>query len=645
MTAIVRNLARVRAVALSAAIRTGLAVFAPPPKLSVSEWADRNRVLSPESSAAPGMWRTATTPYLREIMDALGDSKTEIVAFIKSAQIGATEALLNALLYVMANDPGPSMYVMPTVDMAMAISKDRFAPALRDCEVLRDKVGPARGKDGDNTILRKGIAGAVVTLGGANSPAGLASRPVRFLMADEVDRFPASAGAEGDPLSLAIKRTSAFRRRKILIAGTPTVKGASRIEDWWEISDKRLYHTPCPRCGEFFVIEWQHVRWDAGDVSTVHIECPLCKGRIEDSERTGMLAAGQWRPTAPFSGVRGYRVWEIVAPWRRLTEIVNSFLVAKRSTETLKTWVNTCRGETWEEPGERIEAAALIGRREKYAAEVPAGVKILTAGIDTQDNRLEVQVTGWGYGEESWVISRESLPGDPERPEVWAELRQLLERLWQTADGGHVKIERALIDAAGHRTQAVYSNVIQLRTVCSSGLFPSFGRSGGERGLIVTQPKALKTATGGTVFRVIVDVDQVKGLIYGRLKVADHGPEHIHFPMTVGDVYFSELTAEELVTKRNKYGIPQKSWIQTKERNESLDCFVLSLAALRGLPQWAQRLGGVGLAAREERPAPPVQPEAAPANAQQDGAPDRAVPRRTGWFNRDRDRRGGGWLR
>lgn len=582
--------------------------FQPPPRLSVSDWSDQHRVLSSETSASPGMWRTSATPYLRELMDALGDSKTETIVFFKSAQIGATEALINSLLYVMANDPGPSMFIMPTLELAGAVSKDRLAPAFRDCDVLRDQLGSVKGRDADNSILRKGIGGAILTLCGANSPASLASRPVRFLLADEIDRFPSSAGSEGDPLALAIKRTTSFRRRKILLASTPTTKGASRIEDWWEISDKRLYHTPCLLCGVFFVIEWAHVRWEPGNASTAFIECPACKGHIEDTHRPAMMAAGEWRATAPFSGVRGYRVWEIVSPWRRLHEIVNSFLIAKTSVETLKTWVNTCRGELWEEPGEKIESASLMLRRETYASEVPAGAQVLTAGIDTQDDRLEALIVGWGPGEESWVISRETLPGDPARPEVWKDLDELLARTWVRQGGGVSRVQCALIDAAGHRTQSVYSAVIprQIRR-----LYASFGRAGGERGQLVSPAKALKAA-GGSVFRRIVDVDQAKALIYSRLKVAEPGAEHVHFPRSVGEVFFSELTAEQLVTRRNKYGVPEKTWVQVKERNESLDCFVLSLAALRIVAPNPQRFAAFAaklMASIAGAPAPAPAPQ------------------------------------
>ena len=295
------------------------------------------------------------------------------------------------------------------------------------------------------------MPGAVVTISGANSPASLASRPIRFAWADEVDKWPASVGTEGDPLALLIRRQTAFRRRKTYLVSTPTVAHASRIWDWWEVSDQRRWYTPCPRCGEAFVIEWSHLRWDDGLPATARIECPACGARLGDRERPAMMAAGQWRATAPFTGVRGYHCWEVVAPWRSLAEIVTSFLVAKRSIETLRVWRNTCVAELGEEPGESVDPSHLLLRREAYPAEVPRGVCGLVCGVDMQDDRLEALVCGYGPGEECWVIARESLPGDPSRPEVWALLDQLLLRGWAHESGLDLRILSTAIDTAGHR--------------------------------------------------------------------------------------------------------------------------------------------------------------------------------------------------
>src|SRR5581483_4546251 len=213
--------------------------------------------------------------------------------------------------YHVHQEPAPMLLIEPTIEMAGAVSKDRIAPMLRDAAALRGRVSAPRARDASNTTLHKSFAGGSLTLAGANSPASLASRPIRVLLGDELDRWPASVGTEGDPLTLAVKRTTTFRRRKIVLVSSPTVKGASRIEDWWAISDQRRFHTPCPRCGERFVLAWEHVRWMERDPSTAYLECPHCHGRIEDAERPAMMAAGAWRASAPFAGIAGFHIWEM----------------------------------------------------------------------------------------------------------------------------------------------------------------------------------------------------------------------------------------------------------------------------------------------------------------------------------------------
>ena len=239
-----------------------------------------------------------------------------------SSQIGKTEVLLNGLLYAFGNDPGPSMCVMPTLEIAGSFSTDRLTPALRNCPPLA--ASAPRSRTTGDAILHKRIAGSPLSLCGANSPASLASRPVRFLSCDEIDHWPA-ATAEGDPLALAIQRTAAFRRRKIVLASTPTVKFASRIEDWFARSDQRELWPPCPRCGGRFVVAWKDVVWESGAPDSARLVCPLCRGRIEDGERPAMFAAAEWRAGNPdVTRIRGYRAWAIVSPWLRLSELVES---------------------------------------------------------------------------------------------------------------------------------------------------------------------------------------------------------------------------------------------------------------------------------------------------------------------------------
>lgn len=568
--------------------------LAPPPRLTISDWADRERVLAPESSAEPGRWRTDRTPYLRAVMDALSDRHVETVVMMASSQVGKTEVLLNALGYYMHLDPSPILFIQPTLQIASAISKDRIAPMIRSTPVLEAVVAHGKSRAASNTILHRSFIGGQLTLAGANSPASLAGRPIRILLADEVDRWPASAGEEGDPLILARKRTTTFRRRKIVVVSTPKIKDASRIEEWYNISDRRQWHTPCPRCGDAFVLAWEHIRFEDRDPSTARIECPLCEGRIEERERLPMVAAGHWRASAPFAGIAGFHMWEGFSPFVSLQEQVATFLVARQSLETRQAWTNTSLGKPWEVPGDKIEAASLLSRREQYAAELPAGVKVLTCGVDTQDDRLEALVVGWGDGEECWLIAHAVASGDPARAEVWGELDELLGIAWGHEMGGALRVYCTLVDAGGHKTQGVYNAVIPRQR---KRVYACKGKPGGESGLMVSPPKILRPKQGsGTVHHRMIDSDQAKVLIYGRMKkITEPGPEYIHYPMSLGQAFFDQLTSQRLITKRNKYGVPTKSWEQIRERDEALACLVLAFCSLRVVaptPQQFTRLAG-----------------------------------------------------
>jgi len=562
----------------------------PPERLCVSRWTDEHRVIGRGyPSPFPGPWRTERTPYLREPMDAFNDPGVETLVLLFSSQIGKSEMLLNTLLYAYGVDPGPGMLVLPTLELAASVSTDRLASALKSCPSL--KVGSPKTRTTDDAVYHKRINGAALTMAGAQSPASLSSRPVRYLWCDEIDRWP-STTPEGDPLALAKQRTVAFRRRKVVITSTPTTKGASRIEDFYERSDKRVFEQPCPRCGERFEIHWRHVRWETGNTADAHIEhadydedgnrVRGCGGRIEDRERADLAAAGVWRATAKSAErIRGYKVWAIVSPWITLKEMVDQFLVAKEKVDTLRAWINLTLGESWEAPTERVEPAPLLARREEYAAEVPDKVAFLTAGIDTQDDRLEVLVVGWGPGEESWVIRRDSVPLDPQNPEAWRRLdEEILLRHWPRENGRLTHVQAALVDSAGHRTQAVYAAV---RSRMGRRVYASIGRAGGSGGQLVTTPTAFETIQGN-VMRCVVDADQVKSIIYSRLRLeAREGADVVHFPMEVGEVFFSELTAEHLVTERNKWGVTSQKWAKLpgRDRNEALDCYGLALAAMR----------------------------------------------------------------
>ena len=564
----------------------------PDPHLTVSEWADNHRILPQRASSEPGPWRTTRTPYLREIMDNLSPgSPVETVVLMKGAQVGGTECGNNWLGFIVHHAPGPALFVQPTVEMAKRTSKQRLAPMIESCPELQERVKDPRSRDSGNTMLSKEFPGGILVITGANSAVGLRSMPVRYLFLDEVDGYDQDVDGEGDPVQLAIKRTATFaRNRKVFICSTPTVSGFSRVEKAFEHSDQRYYHVPCPGCGLMQPIRWRGIKWPKDNPEQAYLECEGCGELIPEHKKSWLLEHGQWVATAEGDGqTAGYHLSALYSPlgWFSWAEAVRDFLRAKQGgAETLKTWTNTVLGETWEEAGESIDENALFARREHYATEVPDGALVLVAGVDVQDDRLEVAVYGYGQGEESWAVDYRVLWGDPGRVDVWKQLDDvLLKGSYNWARGGRLRIAASCVDSGGHHTQAVYEYVKQRqasRVFAIKGV-GSFGRP------IISSPSRKKTGRSSKPVKLFtVGVDAAKGLIYSRLRLRDAGPGYIHFPMgeAFSEEYFAQLTAEKVMTRYVK-GFPKREWIKTRSRNEVLDCTVYALAALYNLnPKW-----------------------------------------------------------
>lgn len=621
----------------------------PDPVLRVSEWADAHRVLPQRAAAEPGPWRTSRTPYLREIMDRLSPSDpTQIVVLMKGSQLGGTECGNNWLGFSIDCAPGPIMMVQPTVEMAKRVSKQRIAAMIEDCPRLREKVSDARSRDSGNTILAKEFPGGILVITGANSAVGLRSMPVRNLFLDEVDGYDSDVDGEGDPVELAMKRTSTFRRnRKVLIVSTPTVKDLSRIEKAFLRSDQRRFHVPCPVCGTMAPLLWRNIEWPQGHPEQAAYRCESCQALIPEHHKTMMLEQGRWIAQAEGDGVTaGYHLSALYSPlgWYSWAEMARDFLIAKREgPEKLKTWVNTCLGETWEESGETVDEDSLLSRREDYPAEVPGPVLVLTAGVDVQDDRLEVEIVGWRTGEESWGIAYRVLwgdpdtpPGDPESP--WAQLDDLLNSSWEREDGTRLKIIFTCIDSAGHRTEAVYRYV---RDRQWRGVYATVGRAGAGRP-IISAPAAKKQGRSHRPVKLFtVGVDEGKGILFARLKGREPGPGYCHFPIGSGyDAgYFLQLTAEKRVIRYVK-GFPKAEWIKVRARNEALDCRVQAHAALCLLnPHWRALERRVGVK-RAEAPEQPQDEEPTPTEKKPPARPSwqqeylRKRKARNSWMNR-----------
>lgn len=527
-------------------------------------------------------------------MDALSDSEIHTVVMQKSAQVGFTEVLLNILGYYMSQDPSPILWVNPTLEMSEVASKTRLAPMLRDTPILRGLVSDTKAKDSSNTLLSKVYPGGILALAGANSPAGLASRPIRIVLCDEVDRFPASAGPEGDPVNLAIKRSATFQNRKIILGSTPTIKGISRIEAAYLQSDQRRYYVPCPDCGEMQHLVWANLNWQPNTPESAVYACRQCGAAIDEKHKARMLARGEWRADAVAPGVAGFHINELYSPWRRWSDVVKDFLSAKQSPETLKTWINTSLGETWEEQSEKSDPTTLLSRRENYtAAHLPARVLYLTAGVDVQDDRLECEVIGWRQDgrdspPESWGIEYIVLRGDPARMEVWNQLDAILKRDYRTEDNRTLRISAACVDSGGHHTAQVYAFAEARK---GRHIYAIKGMPGARPIWSHKAGKSIKYKA--QVWHV--GSDTAKDAWYSRLRTKEDGPGYCHFPLEYSEHFFEMLTAEQVRTKYSK-GRPIREWfLPAGKRNEALDIRVYSLAALLARPvNWAQLAAQTG---------------------------------------------------
>lgn len=520
-------------------------------------------------------------------MDAFTDRRVTDIVIISSAQVGKSEILLNVIGFMMDQDPCPILMLQPTLAMAEAVSKDRITPMMRDTPALRQLVEKQR--DSGNTLLHKQFPGGHLTLAGANSPASLASRPIRIVLADEVDRYPPSAGDEGDPVSLAEKRTLTFSNRKKVKVSTPTVKGASRIEEAYKQSDMRRFHVPCGHCGEKQTLIWEQVKWPDNAPDKAQYLCPHCSVLWTEADRIEAIRKGEWIGSAPFTGIAGFHISELYSPWKVLPEIAAEFLAAQGNPERLRVWINTSLGETWEiDASDRADPLSLSARAESYSlGTVPDGVGMVVASVDTQGDRLEHYTWGFGAGEEAWVLDRNVFFGDPTHSVVWEQLREQLGRPLTTEKGALVVPRVVAIDSGGHHTHGVYNfcrvNAMRRTIYGLQEIIAIKGQSHSDK-TILGKPtdvdvdfKGNKIAKGVKLWPV--GSSAAKSLLYGRFKLQAPGPGYVHFSGELPEDFYDQLTSEKLVTKYVK-GFPRVEWQLDKgKRNEALDCAVYAYAA------------------------------------------------------------------
>jgi phage terminase large subunit GpA-like protein len=598
----------------------------PPPQLTVSEWAERHRMLGSRASAEPGPWRTSRTPYLKDVMDALSAvHPARRVVFMKGAQVGATESGNNWLGYIMHHVPAPALAVQPTVELAKRFSRQRIDPLLEETPALRERVAPARARDSGNTMLSKEFPGGILVLTGANSAVGLRSMTARFLFLDEVDAYPGDVAGEGDPIALAEARARTFGwRRKAFLVSTPTIAGRSRIEREYLASDQRRFFVPCTACGEMQWLRFERLIWEKGAPETARYHCSACDHPMQEHDKTAMLGGGEWRATAEGQDPHtiGFHISALYSPvgWLSWEQIARDWEAAQGKPEDIKTFRNTVLGETWQEQGEAPDWERLVERREDFAmGVVPKGALVLTAGVDVQDDRLECDVWGWAEGFSSWLVDHVVIPGSPRDREPWDELARVLARDWPRHGGGAVRIARLCVDTGGRDTAAVYGHLRRLR---DPRIAPTKGIDGWNRAQPVQGPTPVDALVNGQKLRRglklwTVSVSTWKADLYRRLWLGrgdaeEWPPGWVHLPRAIEVEWVKQLVAEQLRTTKDRRGFARQEWAKLRDRNEALDCAVLARAALWLLG--ADRYGEQFWARlRDEAADAPLQPSEIPA--------------------------------
>jgi len=577
---------------IAAAVRLNLQ---PPPTLSLSQWASEFAMLSPETSAQTGKFFAFA--YQNGIMDAVTDPSVEMVTVQKSARVGYTKILDHIAGYYIHQDPSPILVVQPRVEDAEDYSDSEIGPMLRDTPVLAEITGKVKGKDPNQKLLkRKFRNGASMRFVGANSPGGFRRITARIVAFDEVDGYPVhGAGKEGDQIKLGIKRSESFWNRKIILGSTPTIKGDSRIEKSYAQSDQRRYWVPCPHCGEFQVLEWggrdtpHGFKWDKDEAGngipeSVYYACRANGCVIRDVDKPEMVGRGEWRASKPFKGHAGFHIWAAYslfpnASWENL---VKEWLDVKDDAQARQTFINLVLGETYEDAGDRVlEEGRIAARAEVWADEVADGVAVCTAGVDVQDDRVEIELVGWGENEESWSLDHHVIEGEFADPAVQEQLDAYLKRIRTGPGGRRFAVMAVCIDSGGHYTQEVYQFAkarLQRRIWAIKGESARMGQRN------PVWPTKRPSRRNKSSFRpVIIGVNAAKDVVRQRLHVEVPGPGYMHFPVDRDIGYYSQLLAERLITK-SAGGVRYRVWELSKGRaNEALDCRVYAYAALCGL--------------------------------------------------------------
>jgi len=573
------------------ALRRAFDCLAPPPDENAAQWAERCVWLGNDVTAMPGKFSLAAAPYQRAMHEDFSDPSVQVCVYMMASRLGKTQSVLNLFGRTIDLDPRNILVVYPTVDSAKRFSKQFLNPMVKGVSALRRKVREPRTRGAANTMLSKSYPGGTITMIGSQSPSAFRQIQAPIVFCDEIDAM--ENNEEGDPVTLAFKRADNYRNSIQVLTSTPTIKGASRIEDWFEKSDKQQWFCPCPRCQHFQTLKWSSVKWtwqdeNGADVSrpesAVYV-CENCRAELSDAERLEMVMRGEWRATAAFTGIRGRFLNGIASPFpakkgyaTKLHQMVAEFLDAKHGGESeLQTWINTFLCETFEVKAERIDHAPLFNRCEPYGPALPMSVLFLTASCDVQADRIEVEVVGHGMQEETWGVEVHKIYGNPQRPELWAELDQYLAKEFPHSNGSKLRIAQTLIDSGGQAGGQSFAMPVY-RFVRPRQIRRVFACKGSPASAAPLVGESNSAKMHG-VRLILVGTDIAKRTLFSRMQIETPGPRFMHFPQGQGytEEYFRQLTAEEL-RKEFRHGFPRYHWHKIRERNEAIDLRAYNLA-------------------------------------------------------------------
>ncbi len=560
----------------------------PPLTLSLSEWADKYRVLTSEASAEVGRWRTSRVEYMREIMDCATDPSVERVVCMMGVQLGKTELLLNVIGYYSHVDPAPIMFVQPNFDLGKTYMTTRIEPMIEGCPELKEAYSKKTTGKHANTLTQKSFTGGNLTIASAESATSLRGQPKRIILKDETSAYPASVGNEGDPRISANNRASNFWNRKIFDVSTPLLAGSCNIDEDYKASDQRTRHIPCPYCNHYHLLLDENLMYSGDEDGMVAMmKCPKCTKLFNNVQKNQAVNKGKWIKGNPSSKIAGFQLSTLYSPWVTLEELATerAAATASKDVEKIQSYYNNRLAIAFDDTKfyRQFGENELYNRREKYKHQAPKGVLYITCGVDVQKDRLECDVVGWGYNNETWDLDYSVIYGDIDLPETHEDsafyhLNKYLSQTFTNHRRQELKIQATCIDSGGTdtNTTAVYRYVQRKK---SKKIFAIKGQGGDKIDLTRKSKGNLDRKSGTKVDLYILAVDKLKDIVYRRLNTKEPGVNYCHFPYDRGEKYFEMLTAEVRKTKIIK-GKPTRVWeTPNGARNEALDCRVYALAA------------------------------------------------------------------